>query len=226
MKFVFNPGLYAITPQRYPDMDRLVGETSLVLDGGATMIQFRDKSSDAEWRLRAAIALKQVCDAHGAPLIINDDAQLAASGGAAGVHLGRDDLSIEAARELLGPEAIIGVSCYNDLSLARKATSAGADYVAFGSVYRSASKPGAVHCPVEILEKASRIGLPVVAIGGITPDNGRAVVEAGADSLAVIGAVFDAPDIRAAAAAFSEVFRGQTKIGSACNPKDVEPVEN
>lgn len=206
MTSVFNPGLYAITPQRHPDLDRLTSEVRLALEGGASLVQFRDKSRDGPWRMAAAQALNALCGEFGVLLIVNDDVELAAASGAAGVHLGRDDLPLASARALLGRDAIIGVSCYNDLSLAQGAAEQGADYVAFGSVYPSASKPGAVHCSLTTIRSAATLGLPVVAIGGITPDNGRAVVEAGADSLAVISAVFGAPDIRAAAQSFLKIW--------------------
>ena len=170
------------------------------------MVQFRDKSGDQAWRVRTAGEIHALCREHGVPLIINDDAQLAADIGAEGVHLGRDDGSISQAREVLGDDAIIGVSCYNRIGLAKTAAQNGADYLAFGSVYQSGSKPGAVHCPLPLLGEARSLGLPVVAIGGITPDNGRAVIEAGADSLAVIGAVFEAPGILEAASAFSAIW--------------------
>ena len=207
MNSLFKPGLYVITPQRYPDQGQLLSDLRLALEGGASMVQFRDKSGDDHWRLDVARAVARLCDEFDAPLIINDDVELASRTGAAGVHLGKDDGSIERARHLLGPGAIIGASCYNQLSLARKAAREGADYLAFGSVYQSGSKPGAVHCPLDTVNAAAALGLPVVAIGGITPDNGRAVVEAGADSLAVIRAVFDAPDIQAAATSFSEFWK-------------------
>jgi thiamine-phosphate pyrophosphorylase len=206
MKRVFNPGLYAITPDLYPDAERLVSEVRQALLGGAAMIQFRDKSQDKRWRKNTAQALAGICDAFNVPLIINDDARLAARVGAAGVHLGRNDISVQQARALLDPQMQIGVSCYNDLDLARQAVASGADHLAFGSIFMSGNKPEAVHCPLDTLTSARAFGLPVVAIGGITPDNGRAVVEAGADSLAVIGAVFDAGDIRAAAESFSEIW--------------------
>jgi len=205
MKYVFNPGLYAITPRRHPNLNLLTGEVRLALQGGASMVQFRDKSNDDAWRLEAALALGHICREFEAPLIINDDAVLAGQCNAAGVHLGRDDIPIAQAREMLGPDAIIGVSCYNSLPMARLAAAQGADYLAFGSIYRSETKPDAIHCPLEILSQAAELDLPMVAIGGITPDNGRAVVEAGANSLAVISAIFDGPDIRAAAAAFAEI---------------------
>ena len=206
MKAVFNPGLYAITAQRYPDLDRLGREVRSALEGGAAMVQFRDKSGDFDWRLEATGHLMSICAEFGVPLIINDDVELAASVGAAGVHLGRNDESPGRARAMLGADFVLGLSCYNSLDRAREAAEGGADYLAFGSVHASASKPDAVHCPLETLTQARTFGLPLVAIGGITPDNGRAIVQAGADSLAVISAVFDAPDIREAARSFARIW--------------------
>ena len=208
MNTVFKPGLYAITPQRYPDGDRLVREVRLALEGGAAMIQFRDKSQDQAWRGTVAAALKAVCDEFGASLIINDDVRLVEEVGAAGVHLGKDDGPASLARSRLGPHRLIGVSCYDSLDRARAAVAESADCIAFGSVFPSATKPGAVHCPLSVITEARKLGLPVVAIGGITPDNGRAVIEAGASSLAVISAVFDVPDIRRAAESFSSLWAG------------------
>ncbi len=207
MNPLFKPGLYAITPQRYPDLGRLCDEVRDVLKGGATMVQFRDKSDDSAWREEAAGILLELCNTHGAALVINDDVQLAMKTGASGVHLGRDDMAPQLAREKLGSDRLIGVSCYNSLDLARRAAADGADYLAFGSVFASGSKPGAVHCPPAVLTQARCLGLPVVAIGGITPDNACAVVNAGADSLAVIGAVFNAADVRSAAESFSGIWQ-------------------
>ena len=202
----FKPGLYVLTPQVYPDTQRLVAETRAALAGGAAMVQFRDKSGDADWRLAAATALRAECEAYDAPLIINDDARLAASCGAAGVHLGKEDGSVGSARALAGDASLIGVSCYNNIDLARQAATDGADYLAFGSVFSSATKPAAVHCPLDVIRAATRFDRPLVAIGGITPDNGRAVIEAGATSLAVIGAVFGAADIQLAARTFAGLW--------------------
>lgn len=202
----FKPGLYAITPQRHPETARLARAVREALEGGAAMVQFRDKSGDAAWRRETAMELKALCDEFHAPFIVNDDVALAAGAGAAGVHLGCEDATLAEARDILGPDALVGVSCYDSLDRARRATAQGADYLAFGSVYPSATKPEAVHCPLGTLTSARSLGLPVVAIGGITPDNGRAVLEAGADSLAVIHAVFDAPDIRRAAKSFSSLW--------------------
>lgn len=206
MSQVFKPGLYVITPQRYPDSARLRSEVRQALEGGAAMVQFRDKSGDADWRRSVAAAIQAECAYFEVPLIVNDDAQLAAEIGAAGVHLGRDDPRPDEARAVVGPNAVIGVSCYDDLDRARVAVQHSADYLAFGSVFPSGNKPQAVHCPLGLLGEARQFDLPLVAIGGITPENGRAVVEAGADSLAVIAAVFDAADIRRAAADFAEIW--------------------
>lgn len=206
MKSLFKPGLYAITPDRYPDAERLCAEVRLALEGGAAMVQFRDKSADVAWRRNVAHQLKSLCDQHQAPLIINDDATLAVEVGAAGVHLGKFDAPLEIARRQLGSGRMTGVSCYDDLSLGAQAARQGADYLAFGSVFPSGTKPEAVSCTLDVFAGARSFGLPLVAIGGITPENGRAVVEAGADSLAVIGAIFDAPDIRLAAESFSKIW--------------------
>lgn len=170
------------------------------------MIQFRDKSGDGGWRQSVAASLRALCSEFGAPFVVNDDVQLAASVGASGVHLGRQDATVREAREAIGADCLIGVSCYNVLDRAREAANAGADYVAFGSLFASPSKPQAVHCPLGTLTRARAFGLPVVAIGGITPDNGASAIAAGADSLAVISAVFDAPDVRRAAESFSRLW--------------------
>ena len=141
------------------------------------------------------------------PLIVNDDVALAAAVEAAGVHLGHNDAAPAAARDLLGPRAIIGVSCYNRLDLALAARDQGADYVAFGSFFPSSTKPLAVRADIDLLRRARReLRLPLVAIGGITPENGAVLVGAGADMLAVVTGVFGAPDPQAAARAYARLF--------------------
>jgi thiamine-phosphate pyrophosphorylase len=202
----FKPGLYAITPQRHPDGARLADEIRQALQGGAAMVQFRDKSGDAAWRYETAAKLRALCEEFGAPFIVNDDVALTAFIGAAGVHLGREDAALPEARAALGPDALIGVSCYDSLECGRAAAAQGADYLAFGSVFPSATKAEAVHCPLATLTRARSLGVPVVAIGGITSDNGRAAIDAGADALAVINAVFEAPDVRHAAESFSSLW--------------------
>jgi thiamine-phosphate pyrophosphorylase len=196
-------GLYAITDGPRAD---LLDAVAQALAGGMRMLQYRDKTTDAARRHAEAAALKQLCDAHAVPLIINDDVALAAATGAAGVHLGRDDGDIAAARAKLGNDSIIGVSCYDSLELARAAAAAGADYVAFGAFFPSPTKPQAVRAPLDLLRQSATLGVPRVAIGGITPDNAPSLVEAGADFLAVISAVFAAADVRAAAQSIARLY--------------------
>jgi len=197
-------GLYAITDGPRGD---LVEAARAALLGGASVLQYRDKTFDGARRLHEALALAQLCAEFESPLIVNDDVELALASGAAGVHLGEDDPGIAAARARLGPDAIIGVSCYDSLQRARDAAGAGADYLAFGAFFPSPTKPHAHRATPELLREAKAFGLPVVAIGGITPDNGGPLIEAGADFLAAISAVFGATDIRAAAQDFTTLFQ-------------------
>ena len=148
----------------------------------------------------------QLCAKFNVPLIINDDVQLAVASGAAGVHLGGDDGEIAEARAVLGTTAIIGISCYDSLQRACDAADAGADYLAFGAFFPSRIKPHRRKPSLAVLQEAKAFGLPLVAIGGITPDNGGSLIEAGADYLAAISAVFGATDIRAEAQRFSDLF--------------------
>ena len=204
-------GLYAITDS---SQEQLVQEVELALKGGARIIQYRDKSSDSHKRLAQTEKLLDLCRRHSAYLIINDDVELASAVGADGVHLGQNDLDITSAREQLGDQAIIGVSCYNRLELATAAQEAGADYVAFGRFFTSKTKPQAVQAEIELLSEAKKkLQLPIVAIGGITPENGAPLIAAGADMLAVIHGVFGQRDIRAAAEQFEKLF--EQKEGAA-----------
>ena len=199
-------GLYAITPETRDTvwLERAVGEA---VAGGARIVQYRDKSGDAALRLRQAQALAAVCRRGGATFIINDDIGLALESGADGVHLGREDGAIAGARARLPAGKLLGASCYDRLELARSAIDAGADHVAFGAVYTSSVKPGAVRAPLDLFRAARKaFDGPIVAIGGITADNAAAVIEAGADAVAVITAVFDAPDIRRAAESIARLF--------------------
>jgi thiamine-phosphate pyrophosphorylase len=189
-------------------------QVSLAIDGGAAVIQYREKHLPREERNRAALALAALCHERNIPLIINDDIELAAACGAAGVHLGQDDAPVSRARRRLGQRAIIGVSCYNQLERARTAAGTGASYVAFGRFFPSKSKPGALQAQPALLEQARReIRLPIVAIGGITPENGAELVHAGADLLAVIHGVFGQTDIRAAAQAYASLFEANREPG-------------
>lgn len=187
--------LYAITPSGWP-AQRLLGAVDQLLTVPLAMLQYRDKPRPD---VALAKALQQRCHAAQVPLLINDDVDLAAEIGAAGVHLGRDDTSLVAARRRLGPEALIGVSCYNDLNRARALADEGADYLAFGAVFASPTKPLAPLCPLSHFAAARAWGLPLVAIGGIDADNAPQVLAAGADMVAVISHLFEAEDIAAQA---------------------------
>jgi thiamine-phosphate pyrophosphorylase len=200
-------GLYVITDSQLIPAGELVARVSLAIQGGAAIIQYRDKQQVGTARRREVAALATLCRAHHTPLIINDDTDLAAAVGASGVHLGKTDRSIRQARETLGPAAIIGVSCYNDLERASVAAQAGADYVAFGRFFPSTSKPDAIQADPALLTRArQQLDLPSVAIGGITPENGAPLIAAGADLLAVIHGVFGQPDISKATARYTRLF--------------------
>jgi thiamine-phosphate pyrophosphorylase len=199
-------GLYAITPET-GDTAALVKKVRQVIAGGARVVQYRSKASDAELRRSQARALQSVCRACNVPLVINDDVELALAIGAEGVHLGRDDGDLRAARRALGPARVLGASCYNRLEWAELALAQGADHVAFGSVYGSPTKPHAVRAPLELFRQArARLAAPIIAIGGITPANAADLIAAGADAVAVISALFDAPDSEAAARQFAVLF--------------------
>ncbi|MEO6974522.1 MAG: thiamine phosphate synthase [Gallionella sp.] len=198
-------GLYAITPDEQ-DTAELLRKARLVLSGGARVLQYRNKTAGTELRLEQAGALRGLTLEFSVPLVINDDVALAQQVGADGVHLGGEDGSVAAARSVLGKSKLIGVSCYNRAALAHAAVQQGADYVAFGSFFSSAVKPDAVTAAPDLLRQARReIAVPIVAIGGITIGNGAQLLEAGANALAVISAVFSAADIREAARQFSKL---------------------
>jgi thiamine-phosphate pyrophosphorylase len=190
-------GLYAITPE---DLSRVAPAIS---SGALCALQYRSKSADAARRRTEAQSLAQLCRRHGVPLIINDDLELALEVGAEGLHLGIEDGDLAAARARL-PGRILGASCYDRLELARRAVAAGADYVAFGSVFASPTKPGAVRAPLALF--GHDLGVPKVAIGGITAQNAPQLVAAGADAVAVLSDLFDAPDVAARAREYAKVF--------------------
>jgi thiamine-phosphate pyrophosphorylase len=190
-------GLYAITPE---DLSRVAPAIS---SGALCALQYRSKSADAARRRTDAQALARLCRRHGVPLIINDDLELALEVGAEGLHLGIEDGDLAAARARL-PGRILGASCYDRLELARRAVAAGADYVAFGSVFASPTKPGAVRAPLALF--GHDLGVPKVAIGGVTAENAPQLVAAGADAVAVLSDLFDAPDVAARAREYAKVF--------------------
>jgi len=195
-------GLYAITDGPRAD---LIDACAAALEGGAAVLQYRDKTSDHTRRHDEASALAALCARHHVSLIINDDIELAAVIGAAGAHLGEDDVDIAAARARLGRNAIIGVSCYDSLDRARE-LAADADYLAFGAFFPSPTKPQARRATPDLLCAARAFGKPLVAIGGITPDNATALIAAGADFVAAISGVFGEDNIFAAARRYAELF--------------------
>jgi thiamine-phosphate pyrophosphorylase len=183
-------GLYAITQTGNKSADTVINEVIAAIKGGAVIVQYRDKSPrDA---LFLAKELVKVCHRFNVPLIINDDIELAVLSGADGVHIGKEDGAIAEARMRLGKNAIIGVSCYDFVGRAIIAEGRGATYIAFGRFFPSSSKPLAAPARIETLQQAKRLlKIPIVAIGGILPENGASLLAAGADLLAVIGGLFD-----------------------------------
>lgn len=196
-------GLYAITPQS-ADAATLLGKAEQALRGGAALLQYRNKALAGD-RAAEARALCALARRYEARFIVNDDVELALAVQADGVHLGRDDGDAAAARARL-PGKLLGVSCYDSLERAVAAVAAGADYVAFGSVFPSSTKPGAVRAPLSLFAAARRLGVPLCAIGGITAENALRPVGAGADLVAVISDLFDAPDVAARARAYAKIF--------------------
>ena len=207
----FPGGVYALTPET-ADTARLLAQVEAALAGGVAAVQYRDKSADVARRHEQASELVALCRRFGVPLIVNDDLRLADLADADGVHLGRDDGSLREARIILGPKKFVGASCYQSLDLAQAAQEAGADYVAFGSFFPSPTKPDAPRAAPALLRTArATIRVPLVAIGGITAGNAATLLDAGADSLAVLSALFDAPDIRAAAHDLNQLFATESE---------------
>jgi len=211
-------GLYAITPESLDD-ESLYERVEQALVGGARVLQYRDKGADAQSRRHRGRRLAHLCARYEALFIVNDDVELALELHAGGVHLGRDDMDVRAARAALGPHAVVGVSCYDDLGRAARAIAGGASYLAFGSFYPSRVKPGAPRASPQVLrESRARWDTALVAIGGITLGNAVPLLEAGADAIAVITALFEAPDTRCAAQKFSALFQSELAAPAARSP--------
>ncbi len=192
-------GVYGITDASLMPGRCLLEKSEQALRAGLRILQYRDKSGDFQRKVEEAHALMDLCRSYGALLVINDDPRLALQVGARAIHVGAQDPDVAAIRRELGPEFLLGVSCYADMSRALEASLAGADYLAFGSVFPSRTKPSAARASLEILHEArSRLDLPVVAIGGIQQDNAKMVVDAGADAIAVISALFGCADVASA----------------------------
>ena len=201
-------GLYLVTPD-WDDTERLVQVTEQALQGGATLLQYRHKTANATLRREQAEALLSLCRRHGCSLIINDYCELCIALDADGVHVGGTDASVAQMRSLLGPDKIVGASCYGDLALAQAAARAGASYVAFGGFYPSRVKKYPVTTSPEIITQSlAVIDLPVVVIGGMTAENARPLVAQGADMVAVISSVYGADDPLLAAREIGRLFAG------------------
>lgn len=199
-------GVYAITDPLLCG-NRLIEKVTAAIAGGVRILQYRNKQANAEQQRKEASELQDICRRHDVLFIINDNIALAREVDADGVHLGQQDASLQEAREIMGKEKIIGVSCNNRLEYALAAEQGGADYIAFGRFYPSQTKPQAPQADIQLLEQAHRkLHIPIVAIGGITPDNGGELLAAGAQMLAVIHGIFSQPDIQRAARDYSDLF--------------------
>ncbi len=202
-------GLYAITDGPRADILDVV---AAALEGGARALQYLDETNDAERRFAEASAIRQLCQLHDVPMIIHEDIALAQAVGAGGVHLGSAGTDMERARAALGHASIIGVACRDSLESGRIAVQAGASYISFGAFFPSPTKPMAPRASLDLMQQSAHFGVPRVAIGGITPDNGGVLVAAGAEYLASISSVFGSKDVRLAAQRLSELFADTTPI--------------
>jgi thiamine-phosphate pyrophosphorylase len=199
-------GLYAITPDM-ADSNSLLKKTQLAIEGGAFMVQYRSKIQDRDVKIQQCAAILRLCREYKIPCIVNDDVDMCRVLEADGVHLGKKDDNIAEVRSILGEDAIIGSSCYDQLNRAKKAQKEGASYVAFGAMFETLTKPHAPRATLELLREAkSQIQIPIVAIGGITMNNAHDVIETGIDAIAVINSLFEAKTIKETAEIFSKMF--------------------
>ena len=198
-------GLYAITPD-LANSEELLRRAARALQGGIAVLQYRNKLSSGKQQVDEVKSLARMCRDVRVPFIVNDDVELALEAGADGAHLGRDDGDLAAARAKLRGK-LLGASCYDSIAAARAAVAAGVDYVAFGSVFASPTKPAAVRAPLALFSTARALGVPLVAIGGITLENAPQVLRAGADCVAVISDLFDAADVAERARAYERLLR-------------------
>ena len=207
-------GLYLVTPD-WDDLDLLLARTEQALQAGVAMLQYRHKGADEALRRRQATQLLALCRRYGTPLIINDHIELCLDLGADGVHVGGRDPGVVEARARLGPAALIGASCYGERALALQAAAAGASYVAYGGFYRSRVKQYAVTTQADIVDwSKGAIALPVVVIGGMTPENAAPLVARGADMVAAISSVYGADSVETAVRQFAEVFEKRAAGGT------------
>ena len=198
--------LYAITDSGLMPGPKLIEKSEAALKGGCRWLQYRDKSEDAAKRLTEAQKLKALCDQYDAKLLINDDLELALAVDAHGLHLGQEDGSLSKAREALGENAILGITCHDQLHLARQGLGYGASYIAFGRFFPSKTKPNAKAAPLTLLAQAKALGVPVIAIGGITLENASQIFDAGASAIAVCHSLFACDDVEQRARDFCRLF--------------------
>lgn len=206
MPLSLNQGLYAITDPLLLTGNSLLSSVEAALAGGCKVIQYRDKQASASEQLERALALKTLCHSYNAQLIINDNLELCLASKADGVHLGKSDGNIKYARQVLGKEGILGVTCHNDIDYAQQCIDAGVDYCAFGRIFPSLTKPNAPECSLSILEKALKLSKPIVAIGGITLDNIELLMQTPVHNVAVIHGLFSKSDIQCTANQFQQYF--------------------
>ncbi len=198
-------GLYLLTPDE-ADTARLLARVAPLLGEGIALLQYRNKQANAALKREQAASLRNLCEEHHVPLVINDDVRLAHAIGASGAHLGEDDGDLRAARELLGAGAILGASCYDEIGRAQRAVEAGASYVAFGAFFPTTTKETTHRADVSLLREAEKFGVPRCCIGGITPENAKPLIAAGAELIAVVGGVFNAADPVAALREYKAAF--------------------
>ncbi len=202
-------GLYAVTPDE-ADTDLLLAKVEAALQGGISMLQYRNKLADPKLQTQQARAILPLCRQYQVPFIINDSVKLCLTLDADGVHIGAEDGNLTEIRTRIGKYKILGASCYDRFDLALAAQQAGADYVAFGACFASSTKPNAPVANLSLFDQArTQLTIPAVAIGGITLTNAPQVIAAGADSLAVINAIFNATDVKSSTEQFTQLFRAQ-----------------
>ena len=200
-------GLYAITPDS-ADLNTLIQKTKSAIEGGAFMVQYRSKIQDRDVKMQQCAAILRLCREYEIPCIVNDDVDMCRILEADGVHLGEKDDNIAEVRHILGEDAIIGSSCYDQLNRAKSAQKEGASYVAFGAMFPTSTKPNAPRATLELLKKAKReIQIPIVAIGGITVNNAHDVIKTGIDAIAVITSLYEAKSIKETAETLSKMFQ-------------------
>jgi len=199
-------GLYAITPDS-ADLNTLIQKTKSAIEGGAFMVQYRSKIQDRDVKMQQCAAILRLCREYEIPCIVNDDVDMCRILEADGVHLGEKDDNIAEVRHILGEDAIIGSSCYDQLDRAKSAQKEGASYVAFGAMFPTSTKPNAPRATLALLKEAKReIQIPIVAIGGITVNNAHDVIKTGIDAIAVINSLYEAKSIKETAETFVKMF--------------------